>query len=144
MSNIKKPTTKQKNSENEMFATLLELQRRNMVLSEWAQENTLKQRATQMQQEVEELMVELDRDNAKRIADELGDVLWDCVGTIARGEYEGKFKMQEILDHIHKKYTQRKPFLVANKKVTRDEEWKVWNEVKARQKEEQAKHYGSN
>ncbi|MBI2573238.1 hypothetical protein HYV86_05235 [Candidatus Woesearchaeota archaeon] len=140
MSKIKPTTTRsKKNSETELLATLMELQRRNLVLSEWAQENTLKQRAIQMQEEVEELLTEINRaqPNTQRIKDELGDVLWDCLGTISRAEHEGLFKMQEVLAHIHTKFAERKPFLIENRKVSREEESRVWHEAKAKQKLEQ-------
>ncbi len=164
MSDVKPSPRKKKSTEQELFSTLLELQRRNLVLSQWAIENTLEQRAVQMQQEVEELLIEIRKYNpvqnhtqntkestnkneikdstikskkALRITDEVGDVLWDCLGTLSRAEHEGLFKIEDVLQHIYKKFAERKPFLIENRKVSREEESRVWHEAKAKQKKEQ-------
>src|SRR3989338_8225700 len=62
-----------KNHEAELFLTLLELQRKNLALSGWAQEKTLRNRVEQMQGEIQEALEEIDQHDAKRTADELGD-----------------------------------------------------------------------
>jgi tetrapyrrole methylase family protein / MazG family protein len=119
--------------------TLYELQKRNLIYSPWAKEQSLLRRVEELKGEVEEALEEVKNEEWDKFKDEIGDVLWDCLGAIARAEFEKKLTMKEVLDHIHSKFTARKPFLVEERHVTLDEEMSIWNDVKTKQKNRQNK-----
>ena len=55
-------------------------------------------------------------------------------GIIAHAERDSKFTMNEVLDHIHQKFTERKPHLLEERHISIEEETKIWHEVKDKQK----------
>ncbi len=113
---------------------LYELQKRNLIYSPWAQKTTLKERVNELHEEVDEALEELEKENWEKFKDEIGDVLWDCLGVIAKAEADGVLTIKGVLDHIHDKFTERKPYLLEERHVTREEETRVWHEVKEKQK----------
>ena len=113
---------------------LYELQKKNLIYSPWAKESSLKVRTENIREEIDEALAELEKGDFEGFKDEMGDVLWDCLGTIAKAESEGKLTMRGILDHIHDKFTARKPYLLEERHVTKEEETKIWQEVKEKQK----------
>ena len=114
---------------------LYELQKKNLIYSPWTKQASLLTRVNNIKEEVNEAVEEVKNEEWNKLKDELGDVLWDCLGAVAKAELDGHFTIKEILDHIHEKYTQRKPFLLEERHVTEEEETKIWLEVKAKQKE---------
>jgi NTP pyrophosphatase (non-canonical NTP hydrolase) len=117
-----------------VFESLYELQKKNLTYSAWAKQTSLKDRVKELQSEVQELMEEVETKQWDKFGDEMGDVFWDCLGVMARAEQEGHFDSTRVLEHIYQKFTERKPFLLEEKHPTREEESRLWREVKAKQK----------
>jgi NTP pyrophosphatase (non-canonical NTP hydrolase) len=115
------------------FEALYELQKKNLIYSAWAKETSLLQRVQELKLEVDEALVEVKQKEWQKFKDEMGDVLWDCIGVIARAEHEGHLSMREVLEHIHEKFTARKPYLLTEQEVSREEERRIWKEVKEKQ-----------
>ena len=120
----------------ERFEELYNLQQKNMIYSPWAKKTTLLQRVEELKSEIDEALDEVKAEEWDKFKDEIGDVLWDCLGVIARAEHEKHLTIKEVMDHIHQKFTARKPFLVQERHVTMEEELKAWNEAKQKQKNE--------
>lgn len=118
----------------ERIERVYNLQKKNFIYSPFIKELSLANHFKELQLEIEEAKVELNKEDWPAFKDEMGDVLWDCLGVIGRAEIEGHFTMNEVLDHIHQKFTERKPYLLEERHVTIEEESKIWHEVKARQK----------
>ena len=116
------------------FETIYNLQKKNLMYSPWAKETSLLTRVEELKSEVDEALIEVKKEKWDAFKDEMGDVLWDCLGALARAEHDGHFKIEEVFDHIHKKFTERKPFLLEEREVGREEELTIWREAKARQK----------
>jgi NTP pyrophosphatase (non-canonical NTP hydrolase) len=116
------------------IAELYKLQQNNLIYSPWGKEATIVQRTVELQEEVEEAMVEVKQERWDAFKDEIGDVLWDCLGVIAKAEHDGHFTIKDVLDNTHAKFTERKPFLLEERHVTKEEESSVWHAVKAKQK----------
>ncbi len=114
---------------------LYELQKKNFIYSVWSRETPLLTRIENIKEEVDEAIEEVKSEDWDKLKDELGDVLWDCLGAVAKAELDGHFSIKEILDHVRKKYTERKPYILEERHVTIEEETKIWKEVKAKQKE---------
>ena len=97
--------------------------------SEWAQEMSLKERVQELEKEVQELMAEVGKDN-DRFKDELGDVFWDVIHLLIIAEDQGLIKPKQLMENILKKFKKRKSFVLEGKKLTKEEELKLWEEVK--------------
>ena len=117
---------------------LYELQLKNLQYSPWIKKTSLPDRIEELDKEVEEVLLEAKLESAQGLKEELGDVLWDCLGIIVKAQDLGYCTVQEILDAAYDKFTQRKPFLLENCPVTELEEKKLWQEAK--QKEKGIKH----
>ncbi len=118
----------------EKIAQLLELQRQNLIYSDWIKTLSLEERFKEMRVEVKEAREELENKNWESFKDEMGDVLWDCLGVIAHAERDGHLTAEDLLQHVYNKFTERKPFLLEKRHIKQEEEWKIWKEVKAKQK----------
>lgn len=110
------------------------MQQRNFLYSEWAQQTPLLERVEELQLEIAECLAEAKEQRWGEFQDEIGDVLWDCLGVIARAEHEGKFTVQDVLNHVYAKFTERKPYLLERRKVSRAKEHELWEQVKKKQK----------
>ena len=118
----------------EKLEAVYELQRKNLIYSPWAKQTTLLNRVKELQNEINEALEEAQQEEWGKFKDEMGDVLWDCLGVISRAEHENKFTMVEVLEHIHQKFTERKPYLLEEREVTLEEEQELWQKIKNKQK----------
>lgn len=110
------------------------LQQKNFIYSGWIKELSVKDHVKELQLEVQEALDEAEKEDWEAFKDEMGDALWDCLGIIANAERQGKLTMNEVLDHIYAKFTERKPYLLEERHVTKEEESKLWKEIKEKQK----------
>ncbi len=102
--------------------------------SEWAKNCDFKKRMKEFLDEVKEVEVELKNDDLTKLKDEMGDVLWDLIYAIYTGEKEGLFKSEEIFSGVIEKIKRRKPWALEGREVSKEEELKVWKEVKVKEK----------
>ena len=116
------------------FEELYFFMKKNHELSEWVQNLSLKDSIQELKGEIDEMSVELDKNDFDKFRVELGDVFWDLLGVIVKAENEGHLNVKEFLNEIHEKYKQRKPFLLENKSVGIKEEWRIWEEVKKKER----------
>ncbi len=119
----------------ESFERLYELMKKNHKYSNWVQQTSLKNHAIELQKEVQELIEAVEKEDYKNFREELGDVLWDTLKLVIHAENEGWFKIKEMMEETHEKISRRKPFILEKREVTLDEEWKIWNEAKTREKQ---------
>ena len=115
------------------LAELYLFMKRTNEYSEWWRESTLQQWVQELQQEVAEMKVELEKNDQEKFRQELGDVLWDVLALILKSEEKGIVNLEELLPEIQKKFKRRKHFVVEGKKVSKAEEAKIWEEVKRRE-----------
>jgi tetrapyrrole methylase family protein / MazG family protein len=116
------------------FEKLYLLQRSNLIYSPWAKNTTLIERVRNIKEEVDEAITEIENQEYEKFKDEIGDVLWDCLGAIARAENEGHLTVEGVLEHIYQKFAKRKPFLLEERYVTKEEENEIWQKVKDEEK----------
>ena len=121
------------------FANLYRFVKEAHKYSTWAQQCTIEQRAIDVKAEVDELLTELERKNMPEFKKELGDVFWDVLCLIAKAEEEGLVDVKELLQNVHEKFKQRKPFVQEKRKATAEEEERIWREVKKREQHERHK-----
>ncbi len=119
------------------FQELYEFQSKNQKESPWCQNETIVERAEELIGEVRELMEELQKKphQRKHLLDETGDVLWNTLALIAKAEHQGILTINEVLEYTLQKYQRRKPFLLTGEHITREEEQKLWQKIKAEEHE---------
>ena len=115
------------------FEKIVEMHRKNLIYAAWVNETTLLDRFKELEEEVEEAKEEVRNEEWEKFEEEIGDVLWDCIGILTRAEKDGHLNIKNMLDKMHDKYLERKPFLLENRKVTKEEEHKLWQEAKEKQ-----------
>lgn len=114
----------------EAFEKVYSLMQKNHKYSPWVNQTSLKNHAEELQKEVQEMIDEIDKKDYENFRKELGDVFWDLLKLIVHSENKGWFSTKEMFEEVYEKFNRRKPFLVEGKKVTLEEEMKLWKEVK--------------
>ncbi|MFC1801101.1 MazG nucleotide pyrophosphohydrolase domain-containing protein [Nanoarchaeota archaeon] len=121
---------------------LLDLIKTDLELSDWSKALTLKDQHKWFLDEVDELKEALAKEDMENYHEELGDVLWDLLKLILIAEKEGIGAARDIIEDVRKKISTRKPHLLNGKKVSVEEESKIWHEIKAKEKNERAGNNG--
>ena len=118
----------------ELFEELINIARKNRKYSPWIKERTSEEYSREVLAEVGELMQAIKKGDNKNMQEELGDVLWDTLMLTIIAEEEGKVNAKQVINGVIEKIKRRKPFIFEEKKVTVEEEKKVWFEAKAKEK----------
>jgi len=119
----------------DVFNELYNLIEADYECSEWAREHNFKKRINSFLEESEEIKDAIKNNDIENLKEELGDVLWDLIYTIYSGEKEELFKAEDIFKGIIKKIKRRKPWALEGKQVSKEEELKIWKEVKIKEKQ---------
>ncbi len=109
----------------------LELDRKQ---SPWSRELTMDGRIQEMKKEIAELELAIKNKDLENIHEELGDVLWDLFSVIIIAEEKHKLKKDEMIKKTIGKLYRRKPWLLTGKIVTLEEEKKIFQELKTKEK----------
>jgi len=101
----------------------------------WKKEQSLEQLKDFLLGEAKEVAEVIEKKEYKKLADELGDLLYLAVSVIILAEREGLIKSDDVFDEITAKLRRRCPHVFGNMKIkTAEEALKVWNEVKKKEK----------
>ena len=119
-----------KNSFEEMY-NLIEA---DQECSEWSQKCDFKARTEEFFDEVEEIKEAIEKEDLDNLKEEFGDVMWDLVYAMYMAEKEDLFSGREAIQDIIEKIKRRKPWAVEGKKVSKEEELRIWKEVKRKEK----------
>ncbi len=71
----------------------------------------------------------LDASNNKDFAnmqEEVGDVLRECLVICKLAEIDNKFTLKQVLDEAIDKIKRRQPYVLENKKVTKEDAVRIW------------------
>ena len=110
----------------EAFEKVYGLMQKNYKYSPWVEQTSLKNHARELQEEVREMIDEIDKEDCENFRKELGDVFWDLLKLIVHSENKGWFSSKEMFEEVYEKFNRRKPFLVEGRKVTLEDERKLW------------------
>ncbi|MBU1201146.1 MAG: nucleotide pyrophosphohydrolase [Nanoarchaeota archaeon] len=119
----------------EKFQELYESLKIDRKNSEWSREHSMKERAEELYKEVLEIKQALENDDVKNLREELGDALWDLLFMIVIAEEQKLFSGKEVINDAMEKLKRRKPWIFTGKKLSKEEESKLWNEIKKKEKE---------
>ncbi|MBI2142740.1 nucleotide pyrophosphohydrolase [Candidatus Woesearchaeota archaeon] len=117
------------------FEDFVKLARKALAESPWANMQTVKSYSAQLASEADEVLEAVGRSDREELKAELGDLFWDTLMVMLIAEKQGWFKPEESISGVLDKMKRRKPFLVTGRKVTLEEEERVWSEAKAKEKE---------
>ena len=117
----------------EEFFKTVKLDREN---SEWSKRKTLESRYQELLAEIKEIGQAIENKDMENLKEELGDALWDLMALTVIAEEKGEFTIKEIMQETLNKFNKRKPWLKEGKKITAEEEDKIWNKVKEQQKKQ--------
>ncbi|RLE46560.1 nucleotide pyrophosphohydrolase, partial [Candidatus Woesearchaeota archaeon] len=86
--------------------------------------------------EIKEVGQAIENKDMENLKEELGDALWDLMALTVIAEEKGEFTIKEIMQETLNKFNKRKPWLKEGKKITAEEEDKIWNKVKEQEKKQ--------
>jgi|SRR3989338_7862333 len=115
---------------NNSFQELHQAVTNDRKYSVWSQQKNLAERVTFLQEEVQELIEAIEKEDLQNIKEELGDVMWVTMALVALAEEKKMFTVQEMFSATLAKIKQRKPWIFMGQKVSLEEEVKRWKEIK--------------
>jgi len=120
------------------FKKLTDLNKKFREECVWHREQTLHSFAHKLKEEAGEVLEALEDNDADQLKEELGDLLWDVLFMIRLAEDKKLFDAKSLFDETHEKMIRRNPHLYEKKTDDMDEIWKMYYEVKAKDKEAKA------
>jgi uncharacterized protein YabN with tetrapyrrole methylase and pyrophosphatase domain len=118
----------------ESFAELIELTKKSLKHDPWCNDNGLKGYCESIIKETEELKEAVNKKDHKNLKEELGDVLLCWCHACMLAEQEKLFTTKEVIDSIRNKLTRRKPYILTNTTVAKEEPVEIWKQVKEQEK----------
>jgi len=100
----------------------------------WKSTVDVKHQANELLKEAQEFKEAIEAGDMEHASDELGDILWDALSAAIVAEECGDFTLKESLERGLAKLKRRKPYLFEGKEVSQDEAWKIWEDVKKKEK----------
>ena len=120
---------------SEQFSELIAALEKCKKFCPWLKEQTIESYAPQIAAEADEVLEAVKKKDYENLKEELGDVLWDVLMIAHLAQDEGLFEVDDVLRSVVEKMKRRKPYVFEGKHVTIEEAWRVWKEVKAKEKE---------
>jgi len=87
----------------------------------------------ELQWELDEVKYEYKEWNYSKLEWEIWDVYWNFLIFLEHLSSEWKIKKENVFKKIYEKMAWRKSFLLENKKVTKEEAMKIWNDAKTKE-----------
>jgi tetrapyrrole methylase family protein / MazG family protein len=104
----------------------------------WDKSLSLSDVPKHLQEELDEVMEAIEKNDYENLREELGDVLFNLILMCVMAEEAGHFKMKDVLDEIQTKIVNRHTWVFGDDKAdTPEEALAIWK--KNKEKEKQAK-----
>jgi len=121
----------------EAFGKLVDIGKRKREKCIWYRnDQDIKSFSKELINETEEFKEALENNDLDAFKDELGDIIWDAVLISLKAEDMGLFTLKEVLENSHKKMKARQRHIYDEPTENLDLIYKMYNEVKAKQKQE--------
>ena len=111
-----------------------DLVRKSVALDPWVKDRGIRGYIEELESEIYEVKEALDKKDHDNLVEELGDVLMDWFHLCILAEEKGLLKFDEIEKIASDKLTRRKPYILENKQVTKEEAREIWMKVKEEEK----------
>lgn len=115
----------------EEFVALMKVNRKNCP---WSNEKSMEEYCTELESEIKEVKEALAKKDYANLKEELGDVFLDFVMLIIIAEEQGICTLKECMAIGMEKIKRRKPYLLKDEKITKEEAMKIWKEIKLYEK----------
>ena len=119
---------------NETFNEFIEDCKKSVELDPWVKERKIKGYAEELKDEVEEINEAIEKNDDSNLKEELGDVLMDWCHLCMLAEKEEKFTVKDVIKSASDKLKRRKPYILDNRKVSKEEARAIWQRVKQEEK----------
>ncbi len=107
---------------------------RNVKYCNWINEQTISSYFKELESEIKELKMAIEKNNIKNIKEELGDIIWDALMLMKIAEQRNNTNTEEIIQDVIAKIKRRKPYIFEGKKVSIEEANRIWKESKNKEK----------
>lgn len=116
------------------FEKMVALMKINRAKCPWVKEKDLGEYSRQLEGEVQEVKQALNKKDYDNLKEEFGDVFIDLLMLMIIAEEQGICTVKECMNLGMEKIKRRKPWLLTNEKVTKEEAMRIWKEVKQHEK----------
>lgn len=120
------------------FEELMQLCKKSVKYDPWVKDRGLKGYCEEIEIEAREAIEAFEKRDNDNLREELGDVLLDWCHACLLAEEAGYGNVKEIIDGVKRKLMRRKPFILENRTVTREEQRRLWRTAKEKEKDEKA------
>ncbi len=116
------------------FEHLLDLIEKSVECDPWIKDRGLAGYCEEIVNEAKEALEAVENKNYDHLMEELGDVLSEIIIASKLAEEKELFTFSEVVKSAIEKIKRRRPYVLENKKVTKEEAVKLWYEAKKKEK----------
>jgi tetrapyrrole methylase family protein / MazG family protein len=117
-----------------IFDEFMELRDKSTKYDPWVIDRGLHGYTDEIVKEAIEAKEASDKKDYENLKEELGDVFYDWANACMMAERENLFTMEDVIQGIIEKIKRRKPYILENRRVSKEEAVRIWNEVKGQEK----------
>jgi uncharacterized protein YabN with tetrapyrrole methylase and pyrophosphatase domain len=107
---------------------------KSMDLDSWIRNKKLGGFVDALKEETNEVIEAYQKKDFENLKDELGDILSCWLISCKLAEEQGLFNAQDVINSAIAKSIRRRPYILENKKVDKDEAYRIWQEAKLKEK----------
>ena len=105
----------------------------------WDREQTIKSLKADLEDEYQEVMDAIDKEDYENLKEEIGDLIWTLSLITQIAKEEKLFDMEDVMDTVIAKMIRRHPHVFGDAKAENAEDaLRIFNEVKANEKKKQS------
>ncbi|MFW5991164.1 MAG: MazG nucleotide pyrophosphohydrolase domain-containing protein [Nanoarchaeota archaeon] len=119
----------------ETFGDFVESCKKSIAYDPWTQHRGLKGYADEIKNETDELIQAIENNDVENLKEELGDILLDWIHTALIAEKEHDVNMKEVIELVNEKLNRRKPYILQERHVSKEEAQNIWANVKKWEKQ---------
>ncbi len=116
------------------FEHFLELIEKSVEYDAWIKDRGLAGYCEEIVNEAEEALEAVENNDYNHLKEELGDVLSEVIIASKLAEDQELFTFSQVVKSAIEKIKRRRPYVLENKKVTKEEAVKLWYEAKKKEK----------
>ncbi len=101
----------------------------------WDREQTIKSLKADLEDEYQEVMEAIDKEDYENLKEEIGDLIWTLSLITQIAKEEKLFDMEDVMETVIEKMIRRHPHVFGNAKAENAEDaLRIFNEAKANEK----------
>ncbi|WP_129409732.1 MazG nucleotide pyrophosphohydrolase domain-containing protein [Marinitoga lauensis] len=116
------------------FEKLCDIVQRNIDKCPWVKSINLNIMINEASSEIKEIEEALNKNDLDNLEEEIGDLIYDAFLILKIAERDYNISSHKAIKRVVSKISNRKPWLFWNKKISREEASKIWQERKKAEK----------